>query len=123
MKKTIQAFVILDTAFLFSLWLLWNFNISKAFDTFNVSASNQAGVNLLKSQVGGTYLIFTVFVILYFVKKQNYWAQAAAISVGSVLATRTISLVMDGVTQYGLIAVANEILIIALLVVLFQNYE
>ena len=91
-------------------------------EIFDVSSSSSAGQNLLKSQVGGTYLIFTVFVILYFVQNKRYWAYAAAISVGAVLITRTISLMTDGFSQYGLIAVANEIFLIALFMFLVRRY-
>ena len=123
MKKLLQTLLSIDTAFLFSLWVLWTANATRAMEIFDVSRSSSAGLNLLKSQVGGTYLIFTIFVVLFFSTNQNHWGQAAAISVGAVLVTRVISLTFHGFSTYGLIAVANEIFLIMLLMLLLRKYS
>lgn len=123
MKKILQILLIADTIFLFTLWIMWTFNSDSAKKWFDVSNSSTKGMNVLKSHVGGTFLIFVIFVFLYFIQHKDYWAYAAIVATSAVLITRLISVFVDGFSSYGAIALLNEIIIVTILFYLVRTYS
>ena len=122
MKKLLQILLITDTTFLFGLWFMWVFKFESAKKWFDVSDTSARGVNLLKSHVGGTFLIVVVFVLLYFIQSKDQWASAALVAVSAVLFTRFITTFYDGFSNYAAIAIVNELSIIVMLYILVSKY-
>ena len=117
MKKYIlHGLISIEAIFLFSLWLIFTFNFRLAQDLFDVEASAKSGINIVKSQIGGCYLVFVFLVILYFVQRKADYLKAAAVAVMAVLITRVLSIIADGISSYALVALCNEIIILVLIV-------
>ena len=114
-KHILQTLISIETIFLFSLWVILNFNYSYAQKIFEFEASSNEGINIIKSQIGGSYLIFVLLVISYFVMNNVNYLHAAGIAVFAVMITRLLSVIADGLSIYALIALCNELVILVLI--------
>ena len=115
MKFLLKGFIALDTLFLLGVWLIWMISPETAKSIFEVDASSITGINSLKSEIGGLFLTYGVFLILFFVKGKQ-WLYSAAVALSCVMVTRTISLVVDGYTQPGVINLLIELVSVIIFV-------
>ncbi len=82
---------------------------------YSVESTGTKGINSLKSDFGGAVLAVSVFIGLFLFRKDNYWAVSAIVILFTIALSRSISLIFDGHTSFGLNALIIEILTISAL--------
>ncbi len=94
----------------------WMFAPDAIMDEHGISARNSTGKNFLRGDIGGLLVggAIVIFMILY--QGVAQWAAPLIILMGTVILGRVVSLIADGKSKQGMIAIAVELVIIALVV-------
>ncbi len=100
---------------LFCIWTSWMLFPEQAKIFYSVESTGTKGINSLKSDFGGAVLAVSVFIGLFLFRKDNYWAVSAIVILFTIALSRSISLIFDGYTSFGLNALIIEILTISAL--------
>jgi len=120
-RVVIPIFTIAVAGLMLTMWGLWTFAPDTAQGLFEVEALSAAGINALKSDMGGVLLTVGIFIVLGFLHKRQ-WFYAAAITSGSILINRVISLFVDGLSAQGIGATVLEVLAVGAFVVLARAH-
>ena len=75
----------------------------------------QNKLSLISIEVGGLFLTYGVFLILFFLKGKQ-WLYSAAVALSYVIAVRASSLIVDGYTQQGVIGLIIELVAVIIFV-------
>ncbi len=93
----------------------WTFAPDSIMREHDISASSSTGKNFLRGDIGGL-LIGGAIAIFMFLYQGITWAFPIIVIMGSVILGRVVSLIADGKSKQGMIAIAVELVIIALIV-------
>lgn len=92
---------------LIGTWIGWVFMFDTVSELYNVSATSNAGINMLKSSMGGFVLALGAMSLMA-IWKGGQWYAAATMGIGIILGTRLISLVQDGANALVWAGIAME---------------
>jgi len=120
MKFVFKGFIGFIALLMLSIWLTWMISPEIAKDVFEVDARSITGINALKSDMGGSVLAIAVFLILSFVKGTQ-WLYSAAVTSSCLMLGRTISLVVDGYTPTGVLALVIELIAVIIFVTIARQ--
>lgn len=108
---------------LIGTWVGWVFMFDRVSDLYNVSATSNAGVNMLKSSMGGFVLALGTLSLMA-IWKGGPWYGSATVGIGIILGTRVISLVQDGADALVWAGVAMEaVAFVAVLLLLLNDRQ
>ena len=103
------------------LWAMWMFTPESAQEFYAVSQNSIHGINSLKSDFGGAVLTIAVFIGLYLLSNNKFWAYAAIISLSAIGLSRSFSLLVDGFTVQPVKMLLIELLSIFSLIILLKS--
>lgn len=107
---------------LIGTWIGWVFMFDTVSELYNVSATSNAGINMLKSSMGGFVLALGAMSLMA-IWKGGQWYAAATMGIGIILGTRLISLVQDGGQPLVWTGIAMEAVAFIAVLLLFLNYR
>ena len=93
----------------------WTFGLDKIMKEHGIDANKNIGKSNLRGDIGGILIGggISIFMFLYY---GNAWALPIIVLMGSVILGRVVSLISDGKSKQGMISIAVELVIIALIV-------
>jgi len=93
----------------------WMFGLDKMMAECGIDANKNIGKSNLRGDIGGI-LIGGAIAIFMFLYQGMTWALPIIVIMGSVILGRIVSLITDGKSKQGMISIAVELIIIALIV-------
>ena len=112
MLVALQIVLAILGALLLFLSSQWTFSINKMSKQHQISHSGPTGANYLKGDIAGLLLAGAVMTfLLIFHNKLWFWPVVVLLS--CVIINRLASLLVDGYTKQGMIAISVEIIMIA----------
>lgn len=112
MQKVLTVLVALIGLFLAAIWLGWMSDPAGMGQQWALSASSVVGLNNLRGDVGGVFLMGAVFCALS-LRGGTAWLHAAAVAMGCVAVGRIAGLVLDGFARDSLASLLIELAFIA----------
>ena len=89
----------------------------KAVDKHFIEPVGIAGLNTIRSMIGGTFLASFVMLVIGLATGQTIWYLAVAVFMGVVAVGRVISILIDGYQKALFVPLVAEVLIVVVLVV------
>ena len=94
----------------------WMFGLDKIMREHGISADKNIGKSNLRGDIGGLLIGGAVFIFMLLYEGVEKWAFPLIIIMGLVILGRVVSLISDGKSKQGMISIAVELIIIALIV-------
>ena len=108
MRRALKLVVALIALFSLLLWLRWMAEPAVMATQWALSATDMAGINNLRGDVGGLFLATAVLCGFWLWRGNPAWMHAAAVLMGCVIVGRVSGLVVEGFNQASLVAAVLE---------------
>lgn len=113
MKTTLKIVVGLITVFFLLLWLRWMAEPAVMATQWALTATDIAGINNLRGDVGGLFLASAVFCALWLWRGNPAWLRAAAVLMCCVIVGRVAGLIVEGFNDASLVAAVLEAIFVS----------
>ena len=108
MRLTLKIVVALIALLFLLLWLRWMAEPAAMATQWALAATDVAGTNNLRGDIGGLFLSAAVFCGLWLWRGNAAWLRAAAVAMCCVIVGRVTGLVVDGFNQASLVSAVLE---------------
>jgi Domain of unknown function (DUF4345) len=112
MKIVLKMVVALIALFFLLMWLRWMVEPAAMATEWALSATDAAGTNNLRGDIGGLFLSAAVFCGLWLLRGNAVWLKAAAVAMCCVIVGRITGFLVDGVNQASLVATVLEVIFV-----------
>lgn len=113
MKIALKIVVALIALLFLLLWLRWMAEPTVMAAQWALTATDIAGINNLRGDIGGLFLSAAVFCGLWLWRGNAAWLRAAAVAMCCVIVGRLTGLVVDGFNQASMVSAVLEAIFIA----------
>ena len=113
MKRLQSVLIVLVMLFFATMWLGWMLQPLEMAPRWHLVPQDAMGLNNLRGDVGGVFLMVVAFCALYLRGRNPAWLQAGAVALAAVLAGRVIGMLVDGFRPDALASALIETAIIA----------
>ena len=112
MKTVLKTMVGLIALLFTVLWLRWMVEPEVMATQWALTATGPAGLNNLRGDIGGLFLMSAVFCGIYLLRGNAMWLRAAATGMACVIVGRITGLMIDGFNQAALVSAILEVIFI-----------
>ena len=110
MRVALKIVVAMIAVFFLLLWLRWMAEPAAMATQWALTATDVAGINNLRGDIGGLFLSAAVFCGLWLWRGNAAWLRAAAVAMCCVIVGRVTGLLVDGFNQVSLVSAVLEVI-------------
>ncbi len=115
MQIALKVLVAVIGLLLGSLGLRWMFAPVAIAAELGVSLGNEVALNTARGDLGGLFLAGALLCAVGIARSDGRWLQALALLLGCVASGRAVGIVVDGFTSQAAVAIAVELVMLAVL--------